>query len=164
MALAGIVDSWSYPEDNCYNCFNQNQWGNGKMYFCRHLTGGLYWGSCCYTGSSSSFDCQEMLGDGGATLCSNASPKSAEMKYFYCMVDPNQGMKACGLESSSSSYELTLTTTNKSVEFSDISRDSGYTCSYLLKTDDSWSKGSRVLIYPYRIENVEVYLTYGANR
>ena len=55
-----LVFSYGYPEDNCYNCFNDNYSGSNQMYFCRHNTTGLTWGQCCKKGSSTSARCNEM--------------------------------------------------------------------------------------------------------
>lgn len=97
------ANSWGYPEDNCYDCFRDS-----TMYFCRHDTNGLVWGQCCKEGTSSSYECTEQYDSEYRlkTRCSNQSPKSEEMKYYYCLIDQIDGMKSCDLESSQSSSEI----------------------------------------------------------
>ena len=75
------VNAWSYPSHNCYDCLQ-----NEEMYYCRHNTSGLPWGQCCKKGSSSSFECNEMYDPEGGldTKCSSMSPKSPEMRFYYC--------------------------------------------------------------------------------
>ena len=38
------VNAWGYPEDDCYKCYDDDRFGKGGMYFCRHNSTGLTWG------------------------------------------------------------------------------------------------------------------------
>ena len=141
------------------------------MYFCRHNSTGLIWGQCCKKGSSSSGSCNEM-GEQVLpsqepmmqTRCSNQSPKSSEMKYFYCLVDKKEGMKSCGLKDKFANRALDIQTANRSIEVSNVKYNQGYACYYEIKTNNSWTPESRIYIYPSKLASTKLYFTNGTNR
>ena len=102
------VMAWGYPEDNCYNCFEDTTWGKDSMYYCRHNSSGLIWGQCCRRDTSSSHECKEMYDSSKKmeTRCSDRTPLSIDMQYYYCLVDKDDGMKRCGRPHRESSYHL----------------------------------------------------------
>ena len=127
--FAPLVLAWSYPENNCYNCYYDETYGKDGMYYCRHDNNGLIWGTCCRKGTDASFHCNEQNDREGwsNTRCSVNSAGSEEMRYFYCLPDPVQGLKACGLPDSSS-YELVLSSANRTIEFENVKQTDGNAC------------------------------------
>lgn len=92
------------------------------MYYCAHNTAGLIWGSCCRKFSDSSSNCNEIFDSQGneLTQCSSSSPFSEEMKYYYCLTDQDNGMKACGFQDKNSKETLTVSQVNQSFTVSNI--------------------------------------------
>lgn len=132
------------------------------MYYCRHNSSGLIWGQCCRKGSSSSHDCREMPDSADQTRCSDQSTLADGMKYYYCLVNKEQGLKSCGIENTD--YNLLPDLVNKSIKIENLPVDLGNTCYYSLETNQSWDLESRVMIYPNNIKNMLVFLANGTSR
>jgi len=98
------------------------------------------------------------------TRCSDQSPLSVGMQYFYCLAkkDSDGNLVACGLPGSS--YVLTATKVNETISMSGISQTEGNTCYYVVDLAGSWTPESRVHIYPGEMTNVDVYIANGTSR
>lgn len=75
------------------------------------------------------------------------------MKYYYCLISKEEGLKSCGLENSDS-YNLSPDIANKSITVTNLPKDKGNTCYYSLVTNLSWTEESRVMFYPSNIKNM----------
>lgn len=156
----------SYPEDNCLTCYANAYYGANGMYFCRHDSSGLVWGQCCKKESSSSHECKEMYDSDGLdqTRCSDQSPLSTGMKYYYCLAkkDSDGNLGACGLPGPS--YTLKATLVNDTISVTGIPQSAGNTCYYDFVAEGSWIEGSKMHIYPGEMTNVDVYIANGTSR
>ena len=86
------------------------------------------------------------------------------MRYYYCLVDQEEGMQACGLESKEASYHLEPQPANRSIRMSNMGLRTGYACYFHVTTGRAWTEASRVTIYPSEIENVVVHMANGTSR
>jgi hypothetical protein len=85
------------------------------------------------------------------------------MKYYYCLISKEQGLKSCGLGEADST-NLAPDLANKSITINNLPIDKGNTCYYSFVTNLTWNEASRVKIYPNSIKNMEVYLANGTSR
>ena len=86
------------------------------------------------------------------------------MRYFYCLVDKEQGMKSCGAPDSST-YILDAETANRSVSMRNIKRSKGNTCYFQIQTDSTWNQSvSNLMIYPSKKSGVRVLFANGTSR
>lgn len=71
------------------------------------------------------------------TKCSSMSPKSPEMRYYYCQIDALQGMQSCGLNETmpEGRERLDPQTANRSVTIKDVKRSLGHACYYRFKSE-----------------------------
>jgi hypothetical protein len=89
---------------------------------------------------------------------------SSNLKYFSCITDKFEGMKACGLPDVDSSPELQIEAANRSIEAKNIEFSKGEACYYMIKTNSSWTNSSRVFIYPSQLSGVSLKIANGSNR
>ena len=85
------------------------------------------------------------------------------MKYYYCLASIELGMAACGLEQGASSH-LELSKSNETISMVNIPFDTGNTCYFDFKSNDSWTNDSLVHIFPSEMTNVNVYIANGTSR